>query len=411
MNFWSGQVVVRYPDGEEALEARVFIDVDFDLKIEVPNSLRFLAAVLGASDNMVCEIPEIAEPIGLLLSHTATLATGEEVLVLSPTRSPLWKRSAREMLKGRASLVNFLGFKSKKISSSVIQLEDAKWRITMIPIGESRLSYPPLLQSDEHKITHQIEFERADGAAFSDGELFEFVQDLSLFFSFCHGGWISVGLALGTDRDGVVSGEEWGIGRIGPPDDPDGFLDRLQTDGLFELYPLFMQKLRDPGWADVISHAVYWLRRSNMDNAGPDGGIILLQAVLERFAWHVLVRQQEAISEKGFGDLTAADQLRLLVNALRLPRAVPEGLEDLASFAKANNLDAAEAFTRVRNRIVHPPKLRAREEKLPYYDTYRLGRWYVELAVLSACTYTGEYSNRTRKDQWVGQVERVPWAK
>jgi hypothetical protein len=138
--------------------------------------------------------------------------------------------------------------------------------------------------------------------------------------------------------------------------------------------------------------------------------VILIQAVLERFAWHLLVRQREALSEKGFSDLTAADQMRLMISVLDLPKQVPDGLTELAAFAKAKGLDAAEAFTRVRNRIVHPPKLQAREEKLPYYDTYRLGRWYAELAVLAACGYKGKYSNRTRKDQWVGQVEEVPWA-
>ena len=179
---------------------------------------------------------------------------------------------------------------------------------------------------------------------------------------------------------------------------------------MVELYPLFMKRMDEPAWADTISHVVYWLTRSNIDNAGPDGGIILLQATLERFAWHLLVRDKEAISEKGFGDLTAADQLRLMISVLELPKDVPVGLEDLTRFAKAFGLDAAESFTRVRNRIVHPPKLKATNEILPYYDTYRLGRWLAELMVLAACGYNGKYSNRTRKDQWVGQVEDVPWA-
>jgi hypothetical protein len=61
-------------------------------------------------------------------------------------------------------------------------------------------------------------------------------------------------------------------------------------------------------------------------------------------------------------------------------------------------------------RIVHPPKLKATNEILPCYDAYRLGRWLAKLVVLAACGYNGKYSNRTRKHQWVGQVEDVPWA-
>jgi len=169
-------------------------------------------------------------------------------------------------------------------------------------------------------------------------------------------------------------------------------------------------KMLDEAWAETISSVVYWLRRSELDGAGVDGGIILIQAALERFAWHVLVRDRGAISDEGFKSLTAADQMRLMLNAMRIPRTVPEGLEGLVRFAKAaGGIDAPEAFTRVRNRIVHPPKPKAKKAIFPYYDTYRLGRWYAELCVLSCCGYTGKYSSRVRKDQWVGQIEDVPW--
>ena len=366
--------------------------------------------LIGMSDNTTCEISGIAQPIGVFLGHTSTLETGEQKLVFVPKRSPIWHKSPGRLVKGRAALINFGGFNSKLYSSSRISLNARGWLVTLVPVGGSLLSYPKLLQSDEHKITHQLEFERNDLAEFSDDDMRQLLEDVSLFFSFCHGGWVAIGFAVGMNEHGNVIAEEWGIGRIGPQDDPSGFLDPFHLGGLIELYPLFMEKLSDAGWEDVFSYAVYWLRRANVDNAGPDGGVILLQTILERFAWHLLVRQREALSEKGFNDLTAADQLGLLISLLDLPKQVPEGLTELAKFAKANSVNAAEAFTRIRNRIAHPPKLRAKEEKLPYYDAYRLGRWYVELAVLAACGYKGEYSNRTRKDQWVGQVEKVPWA-
>ena len=49
-------------------------------------------------------------------------------------------------------------------------------------------------------------------------------------------------------------------------------------------------------------------------------------------------------------------------------------------------------------------------EKIPYYQAYTLEKWYLELAVLALCGYTGSYNNRTSSQRWVGQVERVPWA-
>jgi hypothetical protein len=409
LDFWHGQAVLRHHDGEETLHARVFLDIDFDLKIETSNCLGIRAIFIGHAGNITCEIPGVAQPIDLFLGHTSKSDTGDETLVFVPKRSPIWKRSVGEVVKGRAALINFSGFNSKLNNSIRIVLDACGWLVSIVPVGGNLLAYPELLQSDEHKITHQLEFERSDHARFSDDDMHHFLEKISLFFSFCHGGWVAIGFAVGFDRGGIVVAEEWGIGRIGPHEEPSGFLDPFHLDGLVELYPLFMEKVCDAGWRDVFSHAVYWLRRANIDNAGPDGGVILLQAVLERFAWHLLVRHNEALSEKGFNDLTAADQMRLMISVLGLPKEVPDGLIDLAKFAKSYGLDAAEAFTRVRNKIVHPPKLRVKEEKLPFYDTYRLGRWYAELAVLAACGYKGEYSNRTRKDQWVGQVEKVPW--
>jgi hypothetical protein len=279
----------------------------------------------------------------------------------------------------------------------------------MIPVGENTVEYPPLLRADDQTITHHLEFSRVDCMQFSAEEMVEYLVKLTEFFSFCHGGWIGIGLALGIDESGEVMVDEWGISRVGPQDELSGCLDRYQIAALGELHPLFMRRMEDEAWADTVGHVIYWLRRSSLESAGPDGGIILLQATLERFAWHLLVREQEALSEPGFSRLTAADQLRLMLNALSLPKQVPAGLEELVTFAKANGLDAAEAFTRVRNRIVHPPKLRAKDELLPYYDAYLLGRWYAELAVLASCGYRGKYSNRTRKEQWVGQTEDVPW--
>ena len=237
-----------------------------------------------------------------------------------------------------------------------------------------------------------------------------FLERVGLFFSFCHGGWVALGLITGAGADGSVANEEWGIGRIGEPADPDSFLDPRHPEIIGEFYPLFINRLADEDWADAIGNIVYWLQRSEIDKAGPDGGIILLQAALERLAWHLLVRHRGALSEKGFNDLTAADRLRLMLSTLAIPREVPDGLFELKSFALSYGLDAPECFTRVRNRIVHPPKLSSKKEHYPYYDAYRWGRWCAELAVLASCSYSGMYSNRTRQHQWVGQVEKVPWA-
>lgn len=409
MDLWAGTGIFRYEGFEEELPIRVFLDVDFDLKIETNDIWNLELLVVMQRDDLTVEIRGVQEPIRLLMSHTSKTDSQQRV-VFTPRQSPIWRATRVPLFRGRASLINFGGFKKILNGWYRLNLEACGWSMVVVPVNEDSLCYPERLRSDEHTITHQLEFSRTDCAAFSSEQMIDFLFKVAEFFSFCHGGWVAIGLAVGFDRQGEVAADEWGTGRIGPGDSLSGCFDCFQIRVLEEFYPLFMQRVQDEAWADTVAHVNYWLRRSQLENAGPDGGIILLQAALERFAWHLLVRDQEAISEKGFSELTAADQLRLMLNALHLPKQVPPGLEALLSFAKANGLDAAEAITRVRNRIVHPPKRNAKDENLPYYDVYRLGRWYAELAVLASCGYQGKYSNRTRKDQWVGQVEDVPWA-
>lgn len=160
-----------------------------------------------------------------------------------------------------------------------------------------------------------------------------FLEYLVQFFSFCQGGWVGTVFAQGMRADGCSELQEWGMGRIGALSRPDSFLDRHLLDCLIELYFPFMTKMLDQDWAEMLANVVYWLTRS--DSAGVDGGIILLQAAMERFAWRVLVRDRGAISDAGFKALTAADQIRLMLNTLKIPKEVPTGLVDLVRFSKA----------------------------------------------------------------------------
>jgi hypothetical protein len=123
-----------------------------------------------------------------------------------------------------------------------------------------------------------------------------------------------------------------------------------------------------------------------------------------------LVRERGAISDKGFRELSAADQIRLMLNILSIPTEIPVGLVSLQKLGKSKGLEGPEAFTYIRNRLTHPPKQGATSALLPLYEAYCLAQWYVELAILSACGYNGEYGNRTIIRRWVGQVEKVPWA-
>lgn len=294
---------------------------------------------------------------------------------------------------------------------SKFKLSHDDWQFDFTPVMEVTMLYPPSIQNEEYFFTHHLCMRKADGTSFFCSEAHEELKQLSTFFSFCHGHWVSTALTCGLNEKGVVAMEEWGTRMVSPWRRTTNWLDEHYGNGMVELFPGFVRRMADPDWKAALEYAIYWYIRSDTNFVGPDGACILLQAALERLAWHVLVRDRRSLSEHGFSKLPAADQLRLLLAALSVPLDMSAELDDLQATARELNwVDGPQAFVEIRNRLVHPPKIGRTEKELPYYDAFQLAKWYVELVILSACGYTGKYSNRTRRNRWIGQVEPVPWA-
>lgn len=250
------------------------------------------------------------------------------------------------------------------------------------------------------------------GNDFSSTEAHQRLHDLATFLSFCHGHWVCTALTYGIDKEGLAVMEEWGTRKLSPWRRGTNWLDEHHGSCMVRLFPTFMHILsKTTEWKEAIEHAVYWYVRADTSLIGPDGACVLLQAALERLAWHVLVRDRHSLSEDGFARLSAGDQLRLLLASLSIPLEIPLEMFDLGNMAKEFSWnDGPQAFVGIRNRLVHPPKLGRRKESIPYLDAFLLGKWYTELAILSICGYDGEYANRSRKGRWRGAVEPVPWA-
>jgi hypothetical protein len=44
------------------------------------------------------------------------------------------------------------------------------------------------------------------------------------------------------------------------------------------------------------------------------------------------------------------------------------------------------------------------------FEAWKLGQWYLELALLGICGYSGTYDNRLDHLKWpYGNIEKVPW--
>lgn len=360
-------------------------------------------------------IPDVQEPVQCYLTASNVRMGSRPLSVsvkLAPRLSLIEVDHAFPLVRVNAGVLNLGHYWIGPPGPSIFTLSHNDWIIDFCPITEDTLQYSPSIQDDKYFFTHHIHMRKSADTSFSCSEAHDKLRDLCTFLSFCHGHWVSTGLTYGFNREGIVAMEEWGTRQVSRWSIGTNWLDAHHGRCMVELFPGFMKLMAaSEDWKAAIHHAVYWYVRADINLIGPDGACVLLQAALERLAWHVLVRERRSLSEDGFSKLPAADQLRLLLATLSIPLPLPPGLVELKRFAKELNWpDGPQAFVEIRNRIVHPPKRIQQKREMPYYDAYRLAKWYLELAVLSACGYTGVYSNRAREHGWVGEVVPVPWA-
>lgn len=393
--------------------------VSFDLHRTneiVIESLESVAASFsncGFDDSFFVSSPSIREPIECFVNSMPRDSNGGFKIKLLPKRAYVFVDQFRPLVRVTAGVINVGHYGHKRpLVARQFTLSDCEWTIDFTPALELILQYPPEIQNAEYFFTHQIELRKTDGSSFSAIEARDELDLLCEFLSFCHGFWVSTSLTYGIDEEGVVAMEEWGIRQVSPWHRGTNWLDECNGDCMVELYPLFVERMKDQGWHEAIGQAIYWNHRSEMTFVGPDGGCILVQTILERLAWQLLVIDRRSLSEVGFSKLPAADQLRLLASACSIPLEIPSQLTELQKAVKEFNWnDGPQAFVEIRNRLVHPPKKKGkRGKRYPYYEAYLLGKWYLDLVILSTCKYQGLYANRTKIPRWPGDVERVPWA-
>lgn len=409
------EIEIRYEDRSQLYPCKIYFDLNQANTILIEPQKPITDITHGTEGRFSVLIPGVGKRLECYAAFGSQRWGGDKSgvwVILAPTLSHIKVDRSPSIVRVNAGVLN-LGHYWTDIAKglSYFKLVSDDWLFDFTPVTDSTLLYSPSVQSSSYFFTHHLCMQRSDGISFSTTDAHDKLNDLATFFSFCHGHWVSTALTYGIDEHGQVGMEEWGTRRVSQWSRGNNWLDEHHGNCMVELFPGFMKLLaKSAEWKDVIQLATYWYTRANTNLVGPDGGCILLQAALERIAWHVLVRDRCSLSEDGFSRLTAADQLRLLLSALSIPLNLPLGLVDLCSAAKAAPWsDGPQAFVGIRNRIVHPPKRGQRATGLPYYEAYRLARWYLDLVILSLCGYQGVYSNQTKEQRWIGQVEPVPW--
>jgi hypothetical protein len=408
-------IEISHGDHSRSYPCKVYFDLNQDNPILI-EPLEPVTAITHDPDvPFSVVIPNANKPIECYTVFASQRWGGDQSgvwVILAPRFSNIELDRSSILVRINAGVLNLGHYWTDMAKGlSYFNLAADGWQFEFTPVTELTLVYPPLVQSSSYFFTHHLCATKSDGSSFSTVDAHDKLSDLAIFFSFCHGHWVSTALTYGIDEHGNVGMEQWGTHKVSRWCRGSNWLDEHYGSCMAQLFPGFMQLLaKSPDWKNAIQIAIYWYIRADTNLTGPDGGCILLQAALERLAWHVLVRDRCSLSEDGFSKLPTADRLRLLLSALSIPLDLPPGLIELSQTAKAFGWrDGPQAFVETRNQIIHPPKHGRRIRGSSYYDAYRMAKWYLELIILSACGYNGVYSNQTRKERWIGQVDPVPW--
>lgn len=353
--------------------------------------------------------------------HLALADLNAEVLIssaqdgvvgLSPTKEPISVGRSDNLTEVHFDIINFPNFWAKASSSTRcpddhLDIEADGWHIEIRPPRESRQLED--LRSVLYYVNHSCTLRRSDNAPFASEDAEHLLNAMHDTMSFAAGRWVAPAFVRGFGSNQQILWKEWGTRCLHPKlGSVETWFDTHHAHTLAEILPGVLALRKDAERYATFHSSLYWYLRSTGVAAGVDGGIILLQAALERLSWQVFVSDRKALSREGFGKLPADDQFRLLIESFGIPTAIPPGLTKLASEAQAQNWnDGPKALTAIRNKLVHPDK----RKYFPYADAWRLAEWYVELILLRMLGFNGEYSDRTKAQRWVGAVDRVPWMK
>ncbi len=263
--------------------------------------------------------------------------------------------------------------------------------------------------------TYVGELSRSDGEIFSCDEAEDALSFFHHFLSFACGGWCGLHLPTGKRKDQIITFRLWGnqqrtteFSQCLPT-----WWDEKKGDILLELLPLFENLWISELWHKPLKDAIYWYVLANsLPNA--DASLILVHSALDLLSWVYLVKSGKSLSKKKFKDKSsAAGRFEILFKRLEIPNNKAPGLKELndtfKNTEKERNL--TQAFSEVRNDIVHPDSSKIKEEcrTEAIRIASELGLWCFELSLLSIMGYPGKYHNRL-KHQWSGEVEAVPWA-
>ena len=413
-------------------EIRVEINIGRkSLQVPIKATLRLLpqpGLIIETEERLLEHETEITnafrnkKPVILSLGNAATIETYivhlDDKVTLRPSKEPLTVRKTKESLHSvQFDVLNFPEFWGREDQTiefngeyrrlGSLRLKTPSWLIEIAAVSNLSEIVKTLKVDGGYAITHRGSIARLDDKPFPVKDAEQLIEGLRFFLSFARGAWCAPTLQIGYDCKGDKAWEKWGVQKVSPWHSSLSWFDRHMGHILSEIFPGFWQQFQDR--KEFVCRVLSWYMSSNLGTShygvGIDGSLIFTQAALERIAYEK-VGKKRIVGER---EEKTGEWIARAFNKVGICAAIPSSCKKLTKLqAKFNWQHGPHALTDIRNDLVHPEQ-KFKDISIPYFEAWKLGQWYLDLLLLKLFGFNGEYGNRLTQE-WVGQVERVPWA-
>ncbi len=300
------------------------------------------------------------------------------------------------------------GARRRSATAGRLVMASDDWTIALDPTENLRERVERAKVRGGHLLSHAGVLMRADNQPFDGAAVDVVLGALYWLLAFAMGRRCGPALPYGYRRDGHrVIWADWRIRAVDSYRAPMGWFDLNDREGLNRLFPQFLDLWQQPSMRGLLVGIISWYLAAQ----APDPieiAIPATQVALETLA-HV-VPLHRAMDDKALGGGQARNVARML-KSLSIPIGIPTTMTDLIAAAKPTEpwKHGPDALTRLRDDLVHP-KAKYQWKGEAMVDAWRLGLWYVEMALLAWLEYNGTYNSRLEDNRWRGKVVPVPWA-
>jgi hypothetical protein len=290
----------------------------------------------------------------------------------------------------------------------------ADWSITIDQLPDYVVSRTKATRP--YAVTHVMEIIKTDRSTFAVDAVGGLIECLRVTLSFAFGRWVAPALPVGFDASGARAWESW----TSPICDPvygraHGWLAEARPADLTEYLTKALASFNNDARPEITRFQMLF----GVDAAG--GGFVehrLISAfsAIENLEWVSLVLSG-CVTNRDYRNPNlwpGPRRLRTVLNAAGVPLGIDgASLPALAEFALTEGLvDGPAAVVKVRNRLVHPKRLRDDVYRIDglTVDAWLLARHYMTLLVLHSIEYNGSHQRMLPPFGWAGEVLPVPWA-